>query len=124
MVSVGTVRLILSKEVEMASLFKRKRKDGSHVWYVTGYVNGQHFMQSTGTGDKKLAQEVLKKVEEDNVRVEQIQLLPHKNTPILTNLRLSEIEVTHQKTNLPFVGDAGLEPVPPCMSSRFHCARK
>ncbi len=55
----------------MASLFKRKRKDGSHVWYVTGYVNGKHFMQSTGTGDKKLALEVQRKIEEDNVRIKQ-----------------------------------------------------
>jgi len=67
----------------MASLFKRKRKDGSHVWYVTGYVNGKHFMQSTGTSDKKLALEVQRKIEEDNVRIEQGLKPAEKITPIM-----------------------------------------
>jgi integrase/recombinase XerD len=67
----------------MASLFKRKRKDGSHVWYATGYVNGQHFMQSTGTADKKLASEVLKKIDEDNVRLEQGLKPVEKMQPIM-----------------------------------------
>ena len=47
----------------MATLFKRKRKDGSHVWYVNYMAQGQFRMRSTGTGDKKLAAEIMKKTE-------------------------------------------------------------
>lgn len=55
----------------MASLFKRKKRDGTYAWYVTYYQDGKHHMQSTGTTDRKLAQEVLKKVETDQARIAQ-----------------------------------------------------
>lgn len=67
----------------MATLFKRKKKDGGHVWYVTGYLIGKHFMRSTGTGDKKLAMEVLRKIEDDNVRIAEGLKPIEKITPIL-----------------------------------------
>ena len=51
----------------MASLFKRKRK-GGYVWYVTYFQHGKPKMKSTGTGDKKLATEVLNQVEGELVR--------------------------------------------------------
>lgn len=53
----------------MASLFKRKRKGGGYVYYVTYFLHGKPRMKSTGTADKKLAMEVLKKIQEDNVRI-------------------------------------------------------
>jgi len=53
----------------MATLFKRKRKSG-YVYYVTGYVNGKHFMRSTKTADKKVAMEMLRKIEENIIRIE------------------------------------------------------
>lgn len=54
----------------MATLFKRKKK-GGYVYYVCGWLNGKHFMRSTKTSDKKVAMEVLKKIEAENVRIEE-----------------------------------------------------
>ena len=67
----------------MATLFKRKKKEGGYVYYVTGYVNGKHFMRSTKTSDKKIAKEVLRKIEEDNIRIEEGLESIDKLEPIL-----------------------------------------
>ncbi len=55
----------------MASLYKRKKKGGKHTWYITHRQNGQFKMISTKTGDKKLAEELLRRFEADLVRIEQ-----------------------------------------------------
>lgn len=54
----------------MASLFKRKGRNGGYTWYVTYFLDGKPRMKSTGTSDKKLAMEVLRKTEEDLIRIE------------------------------------------------------
>ena len=48
----------------MASLFKRNKR-----WYITWFQDGQRKMQSTKTGDKRLAMEKLRRVEEERVRI-------------------------------------------------------
>ncbi len=52
----------------MATLFKRRRKGGSGVWYVTYFVDGRCRMKSTGTTNRNLAMEVLRKLETDLLR--------------------------------------------------------
>jgi len=70
----------------MASLFKRKRKGGGYVWCISYFQNGKTKMFSTRTGDKKLAMEIKRKIEEELIRAEQGLQSVRKNTPI----RLSE----------------------------------
>lgn len=67
----------------MASLYRRRKKDGHWVWHVAYYLNGKHHTQSTGTADKRLAQEVLRKIEEDNLRVKQGLQEPDRLEPVM-----------------------------------------
>ena len=52
----------------MATLFKRRHRDGTWVWYVLYQLNGKSRMKTTGTSDKRLALEVLRKIEVDLLR--------------------------------------------------------
>ena len=66
--SVRTVRLFLSKE-DLWQVCTRDEGREAMFWYVPYYQFGKHHMSSTGTSDKKLAMEVLKKIEADSVRI-------------------------------------------------------
>lgn len=55
----------------MATLYKRHLKNGSYVYYINYMLHGRFRMKSTGTRDKKLAEEIKKKLEEDLIRVKQ-----------------------------------------------------
>jgi len=80
----------------MATLFKRRKNGGGYVYYVTGYVNGKHFMRSTKASDKKVAMEVLKKVEEENIRIEEGLEPVDKIDPILLS-EFIEIYLTERE---------------------------
>lgn len=70
----------------MATLQKRMKKKGGYTWHVSFYMRGKHHSRSTGTADKKLAVEILRKVEEEIVRAE-MGLPP---IDIITQIKLSE----------------------------------
>lgn len=52
----------------MAQLYKRYRKNGAYTWYVNYSLQGKFKMRSTGTSDKKLAEQVRRKIEEEVIR--------------------------------------------------------
>jgi len=69
--SVGTVRLLLSTEVKMAALYKRKSRTGKgYTWYVRYNQFGEQKWKTTGTADKKLAEEMRRKIEVETTRLE------------------------------------------------------
>ncbi|MCX6639698.1 MAG: site-specific integrase [bacterium] len=53
----------------MASLFRRRSKKGGFVWHIAYYLEGRHYTRTTGTSDKRLANEILMKVETENIRI-------------------------------------------------------
>jgi integrase/recombinase XerD len=55
----------------MASLVKRVRRGGGYTWYVRHFRLGKEFWLSTGTADKKLAQDVLRRTELEDERFKQ-----------------------------------------------------
>jgi len=56
----------------MASLHKRRKREGpGYTWYIRHYRFGKEFWKSCGTADKKLALEVLKKIELEDERFRQ-----------------------------------------------------
>lgn len=67
----------------MASLYKRKKGGNGYVYYVTWYQHGKARMKSTGTADRTLAMEVLRKVETDNTRIAQGLKPEEKFVPLL-----------------------------------------
>lgn len=67
----------------MASLFKKKRKGGGYLYYISVFQNGRTRTIATRTGDLKLAQEIKRKVEDDQVRIEQGLKPAPKLVPIL-----------------------------------------
>jgi integrase len=56
-------------EVTLATLYKRRSRDGTYIWYVLYREGDKSRMRSTSTSDKALAQEVMKRIEEDALRV-------------------------------------------------------
>lgn len=87
----------------MASLYKRRRKDGSHVWYVVWWQDGRAMMKSTRSSDKRLALELLKRWEEDRIRIAQGLMPVEKTQPItlteFTFLYLAEREQSRRAKN-------------------------
>lgn len=55
----------------MGSLVKRPRRGGGYVWYIRHYRLGKQYWLSTGTSDKKIAQDVLRKTELEDERLKQ-----------------------------------------------------
>jgi len=53
----------------MAKLYKRYRKNGAYTWYVNFMQQGRFRMKSTGTSDKRLAQEMMRRIEEKEIRI-------------------------------------------------------
>jgi len=54
----------------MAQLYKRYRKNGTCIWYILYMLHGISRMKSTGTANKRLATEIMRKLEEEIVRIE------------------------------------------------------
>jgi len=50
------------------TLYRRRKRGGGYVWHVAYYYGGKHHTKSTETGDKSLALEVMKKLDEDLIR--------------------------------------------------------
>ncbi len=67
----------------MATLHKRKSNSGrGYTWYKRGYRYGKRYWKSTGTSDKKLAEEIRQKIEVEDQRIKEGLPLPEKIKPV------------------------------------------
>jgi len=76
----------------MATLLKRRNSNGQgYTWYIRRFIGGKEYWKSCRTADKRLAQEILKKVEAEDERLKQGLSLPGE----IKQISLEEFKATY-----------------------------